>query len=93
MEILIIFGVWVAILYFIRLKKEVSEYRKHFSQHDDIYVPSYKELTESNHWSIQLAKNLTSQVKVEQFKNAKLIIPTFRKRINEIATVLIGKRE
>ncbi|MCX6150628.1 MAG: hypothetical protein NTX22_08910 [Ignavibacteriales bacterium] len=93
MEIIIIFSSWAVLLYFIRLKRELSEYRKYFRQHDDIYVPSYKELAETNHWSIELAKYLSSQVKGDTLKKAILIIPTFRKRLNEIGMVIIGKRD
>ena len=92
MEILIIAGIWITLLYLIRLKMEVSEYRKYFSQHNDIYVPSFKEIAQSNHWSIQLAKYITSQIKEIRIRKRRLSIPIFRKRVQEIATILIEKK-
>ena len=92
MEILILFFIWIALLYIIRLKKEINGYRKYFSQHDSIYVPSYKEITVNNHWTIQLVKYIASQLREAKITNAKLLIPTFRKHISDIATVGVEKK-
>jgi hypothetical protein len=75
------------------LKKELSEYKKHFTQHDDIYIPSYNELTENKSQTVQIIKFVFSQLKVETLKSSKLIIPGFKKRLNEIGIVQIRKRD
>lgn len=92
MELLIIFVIWGVVLYIVRLKKELGQYRKYFTKHDDIYVPSYKELKENNGQIVQLIKFVFSQLKAEPLNRRRIIIPGFKKRLNEITMVLIGKK-
>jgi hypothetical protein len=93
MEILILLIIWASILYIVRLKKDLNIYRKYLSQHDDIYVPSYKEITANNHWTIQLAKYISLQLKDIKFPKEKLIIPIFRKNVTDIVSVQVPKKQ
>lgn len=48
MEILWLVVCWVLLLYFIRLHREISFYKKILNQHKDIYVPTLSEIMESS---------------------------------------------
>jgi len=57
-ETLILIGIWLLGIYFIKMQMEIKAYKKHLNQHKDIYVPSYTEMMKTNHWTIQLTKYL-----------------------------------
>lgn len=48
MEILWLVLVWVLLLYFIKLHRELSFYKRLFFQHKDIYVPTLPEMLETS---------------------------------------------
>lgn|GEM_PF-6199652 len=48
MEILWLVLVWVLLLYFVKLHRELSFYKRLFFQHKDIYVPTLPEMLETS---------------------------------------------
>lgn len=48
MEILWLVVVWILLLYFIRLNRELSYYKSMVNQHKDIYIPTLGEMLESS---------------------------------------------
>ena len=93
MEILYIVSAWVSILYIIHLKKELNTYKKLYNQHSDIYVPSLREVSNQNHWSIQFAKYVTDQLQSRDNENSKIIVPFMRKKLSNIGLVLLPKEK
>lgn len=62
MELLWLLIIWVMGLYLIRVHLQLRAYRRHLNRHREIYVPSLSEIMQTNHWTIQLARYLSSQV-------------------------------
>lgn len=93
MEVFYFAIIWFMMWYIIKTKRELSEYRKFFSQNNNIYVPSYKEIIEDHHWSVQLLKAFNEKFQSSKRQNNKLAIPALRKRISSIGLALIGKRD
>ncbi|RJP73184.1 MAG: hypothetical protein C4539_02075 [Ignavibacteriales bacterium] len=93
MEIVYIGYAWFMMWYIVKIKREMSRYRKYLNQHNDIYVPSYKEITENQHWSSQLINTIGQNYKSRQKQNRKLIFPDLRRRISNISVALVEKRD
>lgn len=92
MEIVYIGFAWFMMWYIVKIKRELSGYRKYLNQHSDIYVPSYKEITENQYWSSQLINTIGQNYKSRQKQNRKLIFPDLRRRISNISMALVEKR-
>ncbi len=92
MEIVYIGFAWFMMWYIVKIKRELSGYRKYLNQHNDIYVPSYKEITENQYWSSQLINTIGQNYKSRQKQNRKLIFPDLRRRISNISMALVEKR-
>ncbi len=93
MEIVYIGFTWFMMWYIVKIKRELSGYRKYLNQHNDIYVPSYKEIIENQHWSTQLFNAIGQKYKSSTKDNRKLVFPDLRRRISSIGMALVEKRD
>jgi hypothetical protein len=71
MVILTIFILWIVVLYIIKLNREIYEFKKYYSQHKDIYVPSYKEIIDNNLWYIQFFNFIKAQIRNRNISKIK----------------------
>jgi len=92
MEIIYIGFAWFMMWYVVKIKRELSGYRKYLNQHNDIYVPSYKEIIESHQWQAQLINIVSQKFQGSKRQKIGLAIPVLRKRISSIGMALIEKR-
>ncbi|MGE5682518.1 MAG: hypothetical protein ACM34K_16740 [Bacillota bacterium] len=81
MELFWLIIAWVISLYIIRLHLELHAYRKYLNQHNDIYVPSYQELSQGNSWNLKPVYSFLLQVKKETKHSAQKITPIYRKKL------------
>ncbi|MGE5400682.1 MAG: hypothetical protein ACM3S2_09775 [Ignavibacteriales bacterium] len=81
MELFWLFVVWVFVLYLVRIHMELFAYRKYFSQHNNIYVPSYKEIIKMDHWSLRLVQFIFSQFRKSDKKVTESLSPVYRKKL------------
>lgn len=87
MELFWLFLVWVFILYFIRIHMELYSYRKYFSQHNDIYVPSFSEMSKMDHWSIHTVQYIFAQFRrtnknvKEHLSTTERLAPVYKKKL------------
>ncbi|HEX2960751.1 MAG TPA: hypothetical protein VHO43_03110 [Ignavibacteriales bacterium] len=87
MELFWLFLIWVFLLYFIRIHMELYSYRKYFSQHNDIYVPSYNELAKTDHWGIRTAQYIFTQFRrtnknvKEHLSTTESLAPVYKKKL------------
>jgi hypothetical protein len=92
MEIVYIGFGWFLMWYVVKMKRELGGYRKYLNQHNDIYVPSYKEIVENQHWSSQLINTIGQKYNRHEKQKRILTFPDFRKRIYSIGMALVEKR-
>lgn len=81
MELLWLILIWIVALYIIRLNLELYAYKKYFSQHNDIYVPSYEELTSTNSLITHSLSSLVSAFRKGIYIPRDKILPEYKKKI------------
>ncbi|HEX2865501.1 MAG TPA: hypothetical protein VHO03_00590 [Ignavibacteriales bacterium] len=87
MELFWLFLVWVFVLYLVRIHMELFSYRKYFSQHNDIYVPSFSEMAKTDHWSMRTVQYLFAQFRrtnknvKEHLTTTERLAPVYKKKL------------
>lgn len=76
MEILLLVLVWVLLLYFIRLHREISFYKRVVNQHKDIYVPTLPEILETSGPGRQLLASIQEYM--------GLSVAAFKQKLNTV---------